>query len=130
MKVRDSGVRGEEFLGSRSSFEAELSTFLLPGRSMRLFHEVVAAGGRDDLDVLRSAEHGEFPRGRPVAPQLIGVDDLWDVVLAQQADEKGLGRFSITVFLEEDVQHVPTFVNCPPQPVLHLGWPQKLDDFE
>ncbi|GGM18205.1 hypothetical protein GCM10010841_27930 [Deinococcus aerophilus] len=30
MKVRDSGMQGKEFLSSPSSFEAELSTFLLP----------------------------------------------------------------------------------------------------
>ncbi|BDP43272.1 hypothetical protein DAETH_32410 (plasmid) [Deinococcus aetherius] len=118
VKIRESSVEVEEFLSPPSPLKAELTAFLLPCPAMRLLDQIVAAGRGHDPDVLHSVEHGEFPQGRPVTPQLVGVNDLWDVVLAQQADEKGPRRPGISVFLEEDVQHVPTFVDRPPQPVM------------
>ena len=81
---------------------------------MRLFNEVVATGCGDHLDVLRAAEHGKLAQSGTVTPELVGMDGLWDVVLAQQADEKGLGSLGVTVFLKEDVQHDPLFVHRPP----------------
>ena len=108
----------EEFQRPSSPFKAELTAFLLPCRSMRWLDQSGAAGCSHDLNVLHGVEHVEFPQGRPVAPQLVGVNDVWDVVLAEQVDEKGLGRLGIAVFLEEDVQHLPRFIDGPPQPVL------------
>ncbi|BDP43353.1 hypothetical protein DAETH_33220 (plasmid) [Deinococcus aetherius] len=63
-------------------------------------------------------EHGKFPQSCPIAPQLVGVNDLRDVVFPQQAHEKGLSGPSVATFLKQDVQHFPTFVHCPPQPVV------------
>lgn len=45
------------------------------------------------------------------------MNGLWDVIRAQQVDEKGLGPLGVAVFLEEDVQHVSTFIDHPTQPV-------------
>ena len=61
MKVRDSGVQGQEFLRSLSSLEPKLSTFLLSCGPVRLFDQIVAPGGGHDLDVLHVVEHGELP---------------------------------------------------------------------
>ncbi|GGR74394.1 hypothetical protein GCM10008959_39570 [Deinococcus seoulensis] len=83
VKIRESSVEVEEFLRPFSPFKAELTAFLLPCRSMRLLDQSVAAGCSHDLNVLHGVEHVEFPQGRPVAPQLVGVNDVWDVVLAK-----------------------------------------------
>ena len=117
VEVRDSAVQGEEFLSPFPSFEAELSTFLLPSRSMGLLNQVVAAGGGDDLNVLHTVEHGKLTQRRPVAPQLVGVNGLWNAIFTEQADEKGSGCLGISMFLKEDVEDGPVLVYRPPQPV-------------
>ena len=118
MEVRDSGVQGEEFLCSFPALEAQLASFLLPGGSMRLLHQIVTAGGGDDLNVLHAVEHGNLTQRRPIAPQLVGMDHLRHVVFPQEADKKGLGRLGVSVFLKQNVQHVPVFVDRSPQPML------------
>ena len=57
MKIGGAGVQSKKFLSSLSSFEPNLFSFLLPGRSMRLLYQVVAPGTRYDLDVLHAVEH-------------------------------------------------------------------------
>ncbi|BDP44178.1 hypothetical protein DAETH_41470 (plasmid) [Deinococcus aetherius] len=91
---------------------------------MPLFHEVVAAGSGDHLNVLHGVEHGKFPQSCPVAPQLVGVNDLRHVVLVEQAHKKGPGCLGVAVFLKQDVQHVSVFVDRPPQP---MPYPTDLD---
>ncbi|BBN97086.1 hypothetical protein DEGR_38190 (plasmid) [Deinococcus grandis] len=118
MEVRDSGVQGEEFLCSFPALEAQLASFLLPGGSVRLLHQIVTAGGGDDLNVLHGVEHGNLTQRRPIAPQLVGMDHLRHVVFPQEADKKGLGRLGVSVFLKQNVQHVPVFVDRSPQPML------------
>lgn len=46
MEIGGTSVQGEEFLSSLSSFKPKLAAFLLPGWSMRLFDEIVAARAR------------------------------------------------------------------------------------
>ena len=89
MEVRDSGVQGEEFLCSFPALEAQLASFLLPGGSVRLLHQIVTAGGGNDLNVLHVEEHGNLTQRRPIAPQLVGMDHLRHVVFPQEADKKG-----------------------------------------
>jgi len=72
---------GEEFLCSPLIFEADLASLLLPGGTMRLFDEVIAARSRDDLDVLHNVEHRKGSNGRSIAPKLVAVDCVWDVVI-------------------------------------------------
>ena len=55
-----------------------------------LFNQVIAARRRDHLEVLHAVEHWKGSNGRPVTPELIGVNDVWDVVIHQQPFEKGL----------------------------------------
>lgn len=65
--------------------------------------------------MLHGVEHGKCPNARTIAPQLVGVDDLWHVEFPQQTDEKGLGRLSIPVLSKENVEHAPMLVHGPPQ---------------
>jgi hypothetical protein len=66
---------------------------------MGLLDQVVATGSRDDLNVLHAVEHGEFPQGCPIAPELVGVNDLRYVIFLQQSAEKRSGGLSIPVLL-------------------------------
>lgn len=83
-----------------------------------MLHQIVTAGGGDDLNVLHAVEHGNLTQRRPIAPQLVGMDHLRHVVFPQEADKKGLGRLGVSVFLKQNVQHVPVFVDRSPQPML------------
>ena len=81
---------------------------------MRLLNQVVATGSRDDLNVLHRVEHREFPKRCTVTPEVVTVDDFWRSMFPHQQVEERFGSFSITVFLQEDVQHGSVFVNSPP----------------
>ncbi|GGR36702.1 hypothetical protein GCM10008957_52950 [Deinococcus ruber] len=74
-------MQGEEFLRSPLILEADLASLLLPGGTMGLFDEVIAARSRGNLDVLHSVEHRKGSTGRSVAPELICVDHVWDVII-------------------------------------------------
>jgi len=84
---------------------------------MGLLNEVVATGGRDDLDVLHSVEHRELAQSRTVTPELVGVDDGWDIELTQEPSEEGPHRLRVTVSLKEDIKHSTLPIHGPPQPV-------------
>ena len=84
---------------------------------MRLLHEVVAARCRNDLNVLHPVEHGKFPQGCAITPELIGMDDLRHVIFHQQPMKKRFGSFGIPVFLKEHVEHGSVFIDRSPQPM-------------
>ena len=84
---------------------------------MSLLDKVVAPGSRCDLNVLHRVEHRNLPNCRTITPKLIRVNDLWNIVLAEQTGEKCSGRFSITVFLEKYVEHSARIVHRSPQPM-------------
>ena len=118
MEVRESGVQGKEFLSPSLPFKPELTAFLPPGRSMGLLDQIIATSCGHNLNVLHTVEHREFPQGRPVAPQLIGMNDLWHVVFPEQADEERFGSPGVAVLLEEHVEDNALLVDRPPQPML------------
>ena len=76
-------MQGQKLLRSLTSFEPQLASLLLPCRSMRLLNQVVAPGRGHDLDVLHVVEHGKCPNGGAIAPQLVRVDDLWNLELTE-----------------------------------------------
>ena len=81
---------------------------------MRLLNQVVATGSLDDLNVLHRVEQREFPKRCTVTPELVSVNDFWRSMFPLQPVEERFGGFSITVFLQEDVQQGSVFVNSPP----------------
>ena len=56
----------------------------------------------------------DLPDRSAVTPQLIGVNDLWDIVFTQEPGQEGFRSLSIAVTLEEDVEHETVLVHCSP----------------
>ena len=80
MKVFDPGLQAQEFLSAFSSFKALLTSLLTPCRTVGLFNQIVAACRGNDLLVVDALQTREFPNCGSVTPQLIGINDLWDIV--------------------------------------------------
>ncbi|MBB5363735.1 hypothetical protein HNQ08_002841 [Deinococcus humi] len=98
-------MQRKEFLRSTLPFEAGPAAFLLPGWAIRLFDQRIAAGRRNHLDMLNTVEHRNFFEwGRPIAPQLIGVDSLWHVIFPINRTKKAHPRWDHDV---PNVQHGP-----------------------
>ena len=57
------------------------------------------------------------PNRGPIASQLIGVNDLWDIVFTQDPAQERLRGFGIAVTLEQDVEHEAVLVHCSSEPV-------------
>ncbi len=72
---------------------------------MGLLNQVVTTGRGHNLDVLHAVEHGKSPNRRTVAPEFIGMNDFWDLVLTEQPGEEGAGRLRVPVRLEQEVEH-------------------------
>lgn len=45
------------------------------------------------------------------------MDDLWDIVFAQETRQEGFRGLGITMTLEEDVEHESVLFDCLPEPV-------------
>ena len=129
MEVRNAGMQGQKFLRSSRFPENQLTLLLFSGRAVglswaeryprrertpewtpllpygacSLFNQVITARRRDHLEVLHGVEHWKGSNGRPATPQLIGVNNVWDAVVHQQAFEKGLGHLRIPVRLQQDI---------------------------
>lgn len=82
-----------------------------------MFDQIVAARRGDDLLVVDVTHAPELQDGRPVASELIGVNNLWNVVFTKQFGKEGSRRFGITVSLTQDVEHEPVPVDRAPQPM-------------
>ena len=66
----------------------------------------------DDID-----EALNFSDLSAVIPQLIGVNDLWNVKFIQEPGEEQFGGLSIAMPLKQYVEHEAVLVHRPPQPV-------------
>jgi len=69
------------------------------------------------LPVVDVSQARDLPDRGPVAAELIGMDDVWDIVFSQQPGEEGLRRSSVPMPLKEDVEHEPVLVYCSPEPM-------------
>ena len=79
--------------------------------------DVVAPCRGDHLLVIDVDQARDLSDSGSVAAELIGMDDLWDIVFSQQQRQEGLRRFGVPMPLEENVEHEPVFVHGPPKPV-------------
>jgi hypothetical protein len=83
---------------------------------MALFHAIVQPGAGVHRLVLHCGEFGKAPLRCRVAGELVRADPLRRLArVFEQAPEETLGRIGIAVLLHEDVQHLPVFIDGPPQ---------------
>ena len=83
VEVLDPGVQAQKFPSTLSSFETLLTSLLTPCGTVRLLKQIVAAGRGDHLLVVDVDQARDLPDRGPVAAELIGVNDFWDIVFSQ-----------------------------------------------
>ena len=96
VEVGHSGVQTQEFLSAFPSPEPLLTSLLSPCGTVGLFDDVITARRGDHLLVVDVSQAGELPDRRPVAPELIGVNDFWDVVFTQEPGQERFRGFSVS----------------------------------
>ena len=84
---------------------------------MRLLNDVVAAREGNHLLVVTLDQVRALPDRGSIAPQLVGTDRVWDIVFAEESGQEDLRSFSISVALEQGVEHETVLVDCPREPV-------------
>jgi len=117
VKVLETSMQAEEFLRAFLSLEPLLLSLLTPCGTVGLLNNVVAARRRNHLLVVDVCQTRNFPDRRPITPELIGTDGLWDGIFAQKLGQKSPRCFRVSVPLEQDVQYEAVLVYRPPEPV-------------
>lgn len=83
LKIRDTGMQGQECLRPAEILEIDLASFLLSGGPMGLSNQIVTASRPDGLNVLYSVEKRKFTNGRSITPEFVSMSDVWHVVSHQ-----------------------------------------------
>ncbi len=129
VEIGHSGVQIQELLSAFPSPEPLLTSLFSPCRSMFLLNDVITPGCGDHLLVVDVNQARDLSNRGSVAAELIGMDDLWDIVFSQESGQERLRRFGVPMPLEENVEHEPLLVHSPPKPVsnaidarTHLVW--------
>ncbi len=117
VEIGHPGVQAQEFLSTFPSSESLLTSLLSPCGSMFLLNQVVTAGLGDHRLMVNVNQAWNLLNRRSVTLELIGTNDLWDIVFSQQPGQEGLRRFGVPMPLEENVEHEPVLVYGPPKPV-------------
>ena len=117
MKVGHSGVQVQELLSAFPPFESLLRSLLTACKAMFLLNDVVTPGCRDHLLVVDASQARNLPDRGSITPQLIGMNNLWDVILTQEASQERFRRLSVSVPLKKDVKHESVLVYRSPEPV-------------
>jgi hypothetical protein len=114
VKIGDSGMEIQEFLGSLDLPETELTTLLLSRGAVGLLNQIVAAGRRDHLLIIDRPKCWTFSNGSPVAGQLVRTDRLWNMEFTDQPGQERFCGVGITVAVQQDSKHDPVLVHSPP----------------
>ena len=115
--VCHSGVHIQERLSAFPPPEPLLGSLLSSCGSVFLLDDVVAPCRGDHLLMVDVDQARDLSDRGPVAAELIGMDDLWDIVFSQQPGQEGLCSLRIPVPLKEDVEHETVLIHGPPKPV-------------
>ncbi len=110
VKIGDPGMQAQEFLRSFFPLEVQLLSLLTPCGTVRLFNQVVAPGRRDDLPMFDALQARDLPDRGSITPELIGVNDLWDVIFTQQSREESFRSFGIPMPPKKNVEHETVLV--------------------
>lgn len=114
VEILNLGVEAQKFLRSFPPPESKLLPFLTSCRTVRLLDHAVAARYGGHVLVIAVSQTWNLPDCGPVTPQLIGLNDLWDIVFTQKKGHKGVCHFSVPVSLKEDIKHETVFIYCSP----------------
>ena len=117
VEIGDPSMQAQEFLRSFSPLEALLTSLLTSCAAMLFLNNVVAPGCGDHLLVVDISEGRDLPDRGCVAAELISMNDLWDVILTQEAGQKGLRSFRVSVPLKENVEYEAVLIHGLPKPV-------------
>jgi len=80
----DPGVQAQEFLSAFSSFKSLLTALLSSCGSMFLLDNIVTACRGDHLLMVDVSQARDLPDRGSVTAEMIGMNDLWDVVCSEQ----------------------------------------------
>ena len=83
MEVLETGMQAEKFLRAFPPFQSLLLSLLTPCGTVRLLHEVVATCCGDHRLVIDIDKTRDLPDCRPVAPQLIGTEHVWNGIFSE-----------------------------------------------
>jgi len=77
----------------------------------------ITPGRGDDVLVVDVDQARHLSDCGPVVAQLIGVNDLWDIIFTQQPRKEGFRGFSVSQPLKENVEHETVLIHSSPQPM-------------
>jgi len=117
VKVGHSGVQIQKFLSAFSPSESLLTALLSPCGTVGLFDDVVTSGRGDDVLVIDVDQTWYLSNRGSIAAELIGMDNLWDIVFSQQPCQEGFRRFGVPMPLGENVEHKSVLVHRSPKPM-------------
>jgi len=82
-----------------------------------LLNDIVATCRPDHLLVVDVDQARDSLNRGSGAAELIGVNNLWDIIFSQQPGQEGLRRLGVPMPLEENIEHETVLVHGPPKPV-------------
>ena len=110
VEILDSRVQAQKFLCTFPPLESLLLSSLTPYGTVGLLNQVITAGCGNHLLVVDIDEARNFSDRSSVTPQLVGMNDLRDIVFIQETSQEGLCNFRITVPLKQDIEHKTVLV--------------------
>jgi hypothetical protein len=69
------------------------------------------------LLVVDVSQAGDLSDHGSIITELIGMDDLWDIIFSQQPGQEGFHGFGVSLPLKKNVEHETLLVYGPPQPI-------------
>ena len=114
VKVLDPGVQAQKFLRSFPPPESKLLPFLTPCGTVGLLDQVVATRCGNYLLVVDVDQAWDLPDRSAVTRQVIGVNDLWNIVFTQKPGQEGLRGLGVAVALQQNFEHKAVLVHCSP----------------
>jgi hypothetical protein len=82
-----------------------------------LLNDVVTPGCGDHLLVVDVDQARDLSNRGPVASELSGMNDFWDIIFTQQSGQERLCSLGIAMPLKQNVEHEAVLVNRSPKPV-------------
>ena len=79
-----------------------------------MLNQVITAGFEDHLLVVDVSWARDLSERGSVTAELVGMDDLWNIVLTQESGQEDLCGVGVAAPVEKDAQHEAVLVHCAP----------------